>query len=100
MPNAIPTINGNGAELEAVTRAPNETLWAAGWRYLSSTNTYSTVIERWNGTIWSVVPSPNRSGPSRLFGIVKEPTSASTRVWAVGNGADNSPSRTLVETYC
>jgi hypothetical protein len=93
MSNALPSNNGYAAELESVTRAPNGNLLAAGWRIDPQTLDYSTVIERWDGSTWSVVPSPNQGG-SRLYGIAKAPNS--TRVWAVGVASGE----TLVETYC
>jgi hypothetical protein len=93
MPNALPANNSYAIELEAVTRAPNGNLWAAGWRNDPQTLSYSTLIERWDGSTWSVVPSADR-GRSLLYGIAKAPNS--TRVWAVGIGSGE----TLVETYC
>jgi hypothetical protein len=97
MPNAIPANNDYAVELEAVTRAPDGNLWAAGWRNDPDTLSYSTLIERWNGSTWSVIPSADR-GRSLLYGIAKAPHSA--RVWSVGYSSDFSPHRTLVETYC
>jgi hypothetical protein len=93
MPNALPANDSYAIELEAVTRAANGTLWAAGWRNDPQTLSYSTLIERWDGSTWSVVPSADR-GRSLLYGIVKVPNL--TRVWAVGIGSGE----TLVETYC
>jgi hypothetical protein len=95
--NAVPANGGYEVELEAVTRAPNGNLWAAGWRNVPETLSYSTLTERWDGTTWSVVPSVDR-GRSFLKGIAKAPNS--TRVWSVGFSSDFSPHRTLVETYC
>jgi hypothetical protein len=97
MPHALPSNSGYPVELEAVTRAPKGNLWAAGWRNDPQTLSYHTLIERWDGTTWSVVPSADR-GRSLLYGIAKAPNS--TRVWSVGYSSDSSPYRTLVETYC
>jgi hypothetical protein len=95
--NAVPANGGYEVELESVTRAPNGNLWAAGWRNVPETLSYSTLIERWDGTTWSEVPSADR-GRSFLEGIAR--AANSSRVWSVGYGSDSSPHRTLVETYC
>jgi hypothetical protein len=97
MPNALPANDDYAIELEAVTRAPEGNLWAAGWRNDPQTLSYSTLIERWNGSTWSVVPSADR-GRSFLYGISK--AQRSTRVWSVGYSSASTPYRTLVETYC
>jgi hypothetical protein len=97
VPDAVPANGGYAVELESVTRAPNGNLWAAGWRNVPETLSYSTLIERWDGATWSVVPSADR-GRSFLEGIARVPKS--TRVWSVGYSSDLSPHRTLVETYC
>jgi hypothetical protein len=98
MSHALLSNSGYPVELEAVTRAPNGNLWAAGWRIDPQTGSYHTLIERWDGTTWSVVPSADR-GQGLLYGIAK--ARHSTRVWSVGySGWTSSPNRTLVETYC
>jgi hypothetical protein len=97
MSHALPSNSGFPVELEAVTRAPNGNLWAAGLRIDAQTGSYHTLIERWDGTTWSVVPSADR-GRSLLYGIARVPNS--TRIWSVGYSSDSSPNRTLVETYC
>ncbi|HEX3326223.1 MAG TPA: hypothetical protein VHV50_04430 [Actinomycetota bacterium] len=97
MPNAVPSNGGYEVELEAVTRAPKGDLWAAGWRIVPGTLSYASLIERWDGATWSVVPSADR-GRTLLQGIAK--AQDTNRVWAVGFSSDLTPHRTLVETYC
>src|SRR5215469_12044335 len=58
-----------------------------------------TLVERWNGTAWSIVPSPNRAGLDELQGVSCVSASACTAVgWSA---ASKSPSsvRTLIETW-
>jgi hypothetical protein len=63
-------------------------VWAVGYRESGSEYAYqtSTVVQHWNGTAWSVVPSPNPStnqlyGANYLTGIA---ALAPNNVWAVG----------------
>jgi hypothetical protein len=58
-----------------------------------------TLIEHWNGTKWSQVPSPNPTGPIGeidLFGVAA--TSASN-AWAVGTYANSTTDKTLIEHW-
>src|SRR5947208_3813230 len=49
--------------LSVAARSPTE-VWAAGWFAQGlGIETSGTLIERWDGTAWSIVPSPN-PGPS------------------------------------
>jgi hypothetical protein len=49
----------------------------------TSSNTQKTLTEHWNGTRWSVIPSPNvGTNGSRLFAVA---AASSTDVWAVGD---------------
>ena len=68
--------------LLAVDAVSTSDVWASGY-YVNDFGISQTLIERWNGTAWSVVPSPNTGGllDNRLLSI--EAVSASD-VWAVG----------------
>jgi len=58
-----------------------------------------TLVERWNGTAWSIVPSPNRPGVSILEGVSCVSASACTAVgWSAALHA-NGHGQTLVETW-
>jgi hypothetical protein len=65
--------------LEDVKCTSTSDCWAVGFYYTGSVN--QTLIERWNGTTWSVVASPNTSTSNDLYGVTC--TSASD-CWAVG----------------
>ena len=72
-------------------------IWAAG-DLVNTTGPDQTLIEHWNGTSWSVVPSPSPgSNFNRLRGI--EAVSA-TNIWAVGSFENmGGPEQTLVEHW-
>jgi hypothetical protein len=83
------TLNGTAAI------APNDA-WAVG-SVGDPLNNGTTFIEHFDGTSWSVTPSPNLAGG--LFGVAGK---ASNDVWAVGRTAPTSPfgpSQTLVEHW-
>ncbi len=84
--------------LLGVAAAPGSRAWAVGL----STNGASqhTLIERWNGSAWKVVPSPNPGAVSpnenELDGVAD--TSASN-AWAVGSYTNGGTDFTLIEHW-
>ena len=68
--------------------------------YITAAGTVRTLIERWNGTSWAIVASPNRPGAisNALVGV--SCTSANS-CFAVGNSLAtvSSPAVTLVERW-
>ena len=69
------------SQLAAIATVPHSTiLWAVGSQQRGRQST--TLIERWNGHGWSVVPSPNYGEyPNTLTGVVAV---SSDDAWAVG----------------
>ncbi len=56
---------------------------------------YSTMIEHWNGTAWSLVPmTSNLAGDSELNGITALPNGM---VWAVGSYSPHGTDQPLIE---
>ncbi len=55
-----------------------------------------TLVEHWDGTQWSIVPSPDSGQASALYGI----TAISTDdVWAVGDYYTGTKDQTLIEHW-
>lgn len=83
---AVPTpaINGSAEAITAI--APND-MWAVGSYIPASSNTAQPLAEHFNGTSWSVVPTPaNANGQLLAVSAV-----SSNNVWAVGsNGSTNT----------
>jgi hypothetical protein len=77
-PNNGVRING----LASVQAIASNDVWAVGNTSLNDPNYDYTLIEHWDGTQWSIVPSPNVGISNRLYGVTA--VSASD-VWAVGN---------------
>lgn len=82
-----PIINLPYASLESVTVAPGGQLWAVGDALNVGGGPSNTLVERWDGENWMVLPSPDvpkRNGLtfSHLFRVA---AFSSTEAWAVGS---------------
>jgi S-layer homology domain len=70
-------------------------VWAVGRYYTSDPNVGArTLTEHWDGTAWSIIPSPNTNTPDNdtLWAVS---ASASNDVWAVGNYSDHNNNDTI-----
>ena len=91
---ASPNTSGTLTGLSGVTAVSSTNVWAVGYSFTGN-GTGPTVIEHWNGTKWSSVPSPSpAAGFNSLSSVTRVPGTRS--VWAIGN-ADTT---TLAEFYC
>ncbi|MBT2232615.1 hypothetical protein [Nonomuraea sp. NEAU-A123] len=78
-----PTPGGDLSRLNAVSATAANNAWAVGTAYDFGLGAERTLIERWNGTSWSRVTSPNGSQLyNQLYGV--DGVSA-TSAWAVGS---------------
>jgi hypothetical protein len=67
-------------------------VWAVGTRY------GVTLVLRWNGTSWAVVPSPNGSPDGNL--LIDATVTTANDIWAVGYQYTNGqPTQTLAEHW-
>ena len=90
--------------LTAVTCASASDCWAVGHYYNGITFIWQTLIERWDGTSWAIVSSPNTlttQGGDFLYGVTCVSASA---CWAVGsyykpNAGISSTSQTLIQRW-
>ncbi|HVB22295.1 MAG TPA: S53 family peptidase [Ktedonobacteraceae bacterium] len=83
--------------LSSVTAVSANDIWAVGY-YEDSSGHPLSLIEQWNGTSWSVVPSPN---PSPYINYLFSVTAVSANdVWAVGGYLDSNRNyHTLAEQW-
>jgi hypothetical protein len=80
VPSPSPGTGGHNELFAVAANAPND-IWAVG-SLTNSGNYAQTLIEHWDGTSWSVIPSPNVPGVNNeLYGVA---ALASNDVWAVG----------------
>jgi hypothetical protein len=81
--------------LTATTCVSASDCWAVGY-YNSTVSTYQTLIEHWDGTAWSLAPSPNTAvtDVNVLRGVT---CVTASDCWAVGSSSElGSPQRTLI----
>ena len=83
-------------ELAVVAVRSASDVWAVG--SASSGGQNQTLTEHWNGSAWTVVPSPS---PGVSAGLTSVRALSSSNAWAVGafNPGDNSPNKTLIEHW-
>jgi len=72
-------------------------MWAVGyWEKYPESYSFHTLTEHWDGTGWTIIPSPNSSDPENYLSGVA--ALAPDDVWAVGTEG-LSPYHTLVEHW-
>ena len=90
-----PTPSGStGAWLFGVKTLSTTNAWAVGQYFASSQPFLRTLIQRWNGTTWSIVPSPNPDAAKNLLTDVDGASAGD--VWAIGNMGDDGYGGTAV----
>jgi hypothetical protein len=92
-----PSPNPSGPVIEmdlagaAATSASNA--WAVG--DFTTGTSQQTIIERWNGTAWKLVPNPSPGPAPFLFGVAASASDA----WAVGSYTAGSVGNSLIEHW-
>ena len=74
-----PNVAGSSSILQAISVVSANDIWAVGYSQDTNFNTF-TLILHWNGTAWSIIPSPTVDHDI-LFGV---DAFANNDVWAVG----------------
>ena len=88
---------GTDDGLNGVSCVPAGTCMAVGTYARSGSSARKTLVESWDGTRWSVVPSPNpRLNFNFLLGVSCASATACT---AVGYYSSGGPTKTLVESW-
>ena len=87
---SLPLPGGEGGGLFNATCVNGSDCWAVGAVVASGTgNPTGTLVEHWDGTAWSVVPSPTPSGPGVVGAVLSGVSCASaSSCMAVGNTTD------------
>jgi hypothetical protein len=85
-----PNVAGRSNVLEAISVVSANDIWAVGFS-TDSNFIDSTLTLHWNGTTWSIVPSPSVNDDI-LFGV---DAFAANDVWAVGRSQDEARTLTL-----
>ena len=88
--------NDTNPVLVGIVALSSDNIWTAGQFIVPlEGSAQHTLTENWDGSSWSVVPSPNaRNSNNRLHGIAATPNGT---LWAVGTtGVFTMPERTLI----
>ena len=92
-----PNVSFNNSELSGVSCVSPATCVAVG-DYFGAAGIDHTLIESWNGVVWSVVPSPSPAAERTLYGV-----SCLSANWCVAVGTHRTDvsmsSQTLVESW-
>ncbi len=82
----------------AIAASAANDVWAVG-DFKNSGGVAQTLAEHWNGSAWSIVPTPNQGAGDNILGSVV--AIGSTDVWAVGYSRpdNNSPRQSLTEHW-
>src|SRR5207244_2307967 len=93
-----PNPGTKGSELSGGVSCASTTFCVAVGFKSNDGNTFQTLVETWNGTNWSVTPSPNLGDNNDSFASVSCPSATS----CVAVGVHTKPSQlgpTLIETW-
>src|SRR5439155_35327 len=92
-----PNIASSDNILRGVAAISTNAMWVLE-RYDDSSSRFPTLMEHWDGSMWSVIPSPDPGTTSNVFQGVA--AVSANDVWAVGFYDDGSlVYRTVVEHY-
>jgi hypothetical protein len=93
----LPNVGPNENCLLGVSTPPAGQAWAVGY-YVNAEYQQQTLIQHYNGTSWSVIPSPSPGARQNiLYGVA---ALSDTDVWAVGGNQDaNGLWHTLAEHW-
>lgn len=78
---ASPNMGAFDNELYGAAAVAANDVWAVGY-WVNQSNRQQTLIEHWNGTAWSIVPSPNMGAGHNV--LHKVAALAADDIWAVG----------------
>lgn len=97
--SAITSVNPTGQDaLVAVAAISSTNVWAVGFSGSDVSNNARTLTEQWNGSNWSVVPSPTPGVSADLVAAARIP--GRSQVWAVGHAVTGGGiDQTLIELW-
>jgi hypothetical protein len=90
-------VGTGGNDLNGLIAVSPTNLWAVGSYYAPSLHVAQTLIEHWDGTNWSVVPSPNVGSEENVLQAVA--AVSATDIWAVGRAGADPNTVTLTEHW-
>jgi hypothetical protein len=82
------TQSGDYDVLKGTAAIASSDVWSVGYTGNASSGQDKSLIEHWNGTAWSLVPSANPDYTQDLYGMA---AASSSDAWAVGTSFNYSP---------
>lgn len=92
-----PNPNTSGNQLDAIAAVSAKNVWAVGSYFDNKIASYQTLIEHWDGSQWSVIPSANASNNSNFLFSVS--AAAANDIWSVGEFYGTMAVPTLIEHW-
>lgn len=92
-----PSTGTSGNALSSVAVLSSCNAWAVG--DYSNGTADQTLVEHWNGSTWTQVPSPDPAGASQNNTLTGVAAISSTNIWAVGSYISGTTGKTLVEHW-
>lgn len=89
---AAPGVPGSATNFDAVAKTGANDVWVVGGSEANTSAPFRTLAEHWDGTRWTIVPTPNVNANSNIFNAVV--AIAPNDAWAIGdyyNGKAFSP---------
>jgi hypothetical protein len=84
----VPSPQVTGSSLVGAAAITSNDIWAVGQTFTSA-GTFQTLAEHFDGTSWSVIPTPNPTSNDEFTGVAG---AASNDVWAIASGTTTNPS--------
>jgi hypothetical protein len=94
-PNAA---NSETSTLVAAAATSSNDVWAVGNFQVFAEYQWNTLVEHWNGTQWTILPTPNVPGADKNF-LMAVAAVSPTDVWAVGYTETDITDVPLIEHY-
>jgi hypothetical protein len=79
--------------LNGVWAAASNDVWAVGYSSINLETDQKTLIQHWNGSSWTIVPSPNRTNYGNTLYAISGTSAAD--IWAVGDSVNDFDSAPL-----
>ena len=87
---------GDFATLAGVTASATNDVWAVG--SVGTAESYSVLVEHWNGSKWSMVSAPDAPGAKQSY-LVSVDSLTARDAWAVGRHTGSSAGEPLIEHW-
>ena len=93
----VPDVGGGANALNGVDASASKNVWAVGYSSARA-GRQVTLVERWNGTRWQVVSSPN-AGTSGDNTLTSVDVLGSKNAWAVGSSRTSASHKSLIQRW-